>query len=127
MKSRRIGTIVLLALCVVVLVSFVRVYFKDYELRREIDRVRRDVSSLEKRKIESLELLKKLQSDAYVEERARVELQRGRADEAVLVVPGQVVSSTDAQRLAPPTERRELSNPRKWWYYFFRPNAGVIN
>lgn len=124
MKRNGWGTVVLGALCIMVIVSFARVYFKDYELRREIQRVRRDVSTLEKRKIESLDLLQRLQSDAYIEERARVELQQGRAGQAVLVVPGQVVSSTDAQRLTPTSVKRELSNLEKWWYYFFRPHTG---
>ncbi len=113
-------------ICIFILVSFVRVYFKDYELRNEIERVRTQVSSLEKRKIESLEVLKRLQSDAYVEERARVELQVVRPGEAMLIVPGQIVSSTASKSYTPSSSVRPLSNPQKWWYYFFRPRMGNL-
>lgn len=120
-KSRLI-TLGIIILFLFLVVSFLRVFLKDYELRKEIGRLQTDVSKLEKRKIESLEVLKKLQSDSYIEERAREELQAAKPGEAVLVVPGLSVSSTSQQALTIENEEpQQLSNPLKWWYYFFRP------
>ena len=89
----------MLVIFVFLLTSYVRVFFRDYELRREIDKLQTDVQKLEKRKIESRDVLKKLQSDSYIEERAREELQATKPGEAVLVVPGLTVSSTAAAHL----------------------------
>ncbi|MCX6781109.1 MAG: hypothetical protein NT003_03300 [Candidatus Magasanikbacteria bacterium] len=81
------------------------------------------MSKLQKRKIESLEVLKKLQSDSYIEGRAREELQAARPGEAVLVVPGLNVTSTATSILTVAEDAApELSNPAKWWYYFFGSN-----
>ncbi|OGH61068.1 MAG: hypothetical protein A2848_02860 [Candidatus Magasanikbacteria bacterium RIFCSPHIGHO2_01_FULL_50_8] len=121
-KKSRLVIVVVVLLFIFLLISFLRVFFKDYELRKEIERLQTDVGKLEKRKIESLDVLKKLQSDAYIEARAREELQAAKPGEAVIVVPGLSVSSTVPRTLeAQPIENTELSNPLKWWYYFFRP------
>lgn len=118
----RLITIGMVLVFLFLLVSFLRVYFKDYALRQEIERTQQDVNKLQKRKIESLEVLKHLQSDAYVEDRAREELQATKPGEAVLVVPGLTVTSTAPTSVKIEAEVvKPLSNPLKWWYYFFRP------
>lgn len=100
--------------------ALVRIFFKDHELRGEINRLQSDVGSLQKKKIESLDLLQKLQSDSFMEEKARQELQARRPGETVLVIPGAVVSSSAAVALPLTPKTPELANPQKWWYYFFR-------
>lgn len=118
--KQRLTTVIIIVLFLFLFVSFLRVFLKDYELRNEIGRLQTDVGKLEKRKIESLEVLKKLQSDSYIEGRAREELQAAKPGEAVLVVPGLSVSSTATKSLTLTQELpTELSNPVKWWYYFF--------
>lgn len=120
----RIITVAMLAIFIFLLASYVRVFFRDYELRHEIDKLQTDVQKLERRKIESLDVLKKLQSDSYIEERAREELQATKPGEAVLVVPGLTVSSTAVHSLTITEEEPPVfSNPEKWWYYFFRPGT----
>ncbi len=117
--KQRLTTVVVMLLFLFLLISFLRVFFKDYELRHEIERLQTDVNKLEKRKIESLEILKKMQSDSYVEDRAREELQAVKSGESVLVVPGLSVSSTASKALTLEAESvRVLSNREKWWYYF---------
>lgn len=134
--EKRSSNILIVTICAALVliflgVSFLRIFFKDYELRKEIERTQADVSKLEKRKIESLELLKRLQSDAYVEDRAHAELQATRPGETVIVVPGLSVTSTAAGAVTPPTaapqEKPPLSNSETWWYYFFLWNKKTLN
>lgn len=120
-NSIRILTIGAIILLIIVAISFLRVWLRDYELRQEIARVQREVNILEKRKIESLDVLKKLQNDSYVEDRARAELQAARPGERVLVVPGIIVTSTAPGGLEDRPQSPVLSNSQQWWYYFFRP------
>lgn len=118
--KQRLTTVAIIVLFLFLLVSFLRVFLKDYELRHEIGRLQTDVNKLEKRKIESLEVLKKLQSDSYVEGRAREELLAAKPGEAVLIVPGLSVTGTATKSLTLEKELIvELSNLQKWWYYFF--------
>lgn len=117
-RTLTIGAIVLL---IIVAISFLRAWLRDYELRQEIARVQHEVDTLEKRKIESLDVLKKLQSDSYVEDRARAELQAARPGERVLVIPGVTVTSTAPSGLEERPQPRALSNFKQWWYYFFHP------
>lgn len=118
--KQRLTTVAIIVLFLFLLVSFLRVFLKDYELRHEIGRLQTDVNKLEKRKIESLEVLKKLQSDSYVEGRAREELLAAKPGEAVLIVPGLSVTGTATKSLTLEKELVvELSNLQKWWYYFF--------
>lgn len=120
----RFVTLALAVLLVFFIVAFARIFFKDYELRKEISRVEQDVARLEKRKIESLDMLKRLQSDVYIEERARRELQVVRPGEKVLVATGLVVTSSAAKNEESESIGTELSNWKRWWYYFFKPELG---
>lgn len=116
----RLVSVFALGVLVILVLALGRIFFKDYELRGEINRLQSDVGSLQKKKIESLDLLQKLQSDSFLEEKARQELQARRFGETVLVVPGVVVSSSAAVALPLTPKSPELANPQKWWYYFFR-------
>lgn len=119
-NKQRLTTAIVIVLFLFLLVSFLRVFLRDYELRHEIGRLQTDVNKLEKRKIESLEVLKKLQSDSYAEGRAREELLAAKPGESVLVVPGLSVTGTATKSLTLEKESpTELSNVEKWWYYFF--------
>lgn len=105
-----------LALLIVV-ASFVRAYYQDYMVERDIANLQEEVRSLEKKKIESMQILEYVVSDAFIEEKARTELN--------LKKPGEnVIHIEDDQTLAfvqnpdQKSARQNISNPVKWWYYF---------
>ncbi|MBI5222780.1 MAG: septum formation initiator family protein [Candidatus Magasanikbacteria bacterium] len=112
-----------IALVCVFLVAFgyARAYYQDYKIRQEIKALQDEVGLLEHKKLESMEILKYVTSDAFVEEKARTELNLKKPGESVLVVTNPEVETS------PPMERDGegevsslLSNPVKWWYYFTR-------
>ena len=51
-KKSRLVIVVVVLLFIFLLISFLRVFFKDYELRKEIERLQTDVGKLEKPAIE---------------------------------------------------------------------------
>ncbi|KKW41633.1 MAG: hypothetical protein UY92_C0015G0045 [Candidatus Magasanikbacteria bacterium GW2011_GWA2_56_11] len=63
-------------LCAAVLstLGFARAYYEDYSVRQEIRRLEDEVRGLERKKLESMEILKYVGSQNFVEDRARVEL-----------------------------------------------------
>lgn len=108
--------------------GFARAYFKDYAFREEVKRLQGEISQLEKKKIESLELLKYVSSTAYIEDTARVDLNLKKTGEHVLFIDS---AGKDKESKAPGTSEdssgQEISNPVKWWYYFIHqePRSGL--
>lgn len=100
-----------------IIISFVRAYFEDYQVREKIQELQSQVHSVEGKKIESLRMLEYVKSDRFIEEKARTELNLKKFGENVVFVEGlSTVSSTF--RGVEPVDENRLSNPMKWWYYF---------
>lgn len=81
-------------------------------LDERIAGLRQQVSSLEQEQVHLDELLKYFDSEAYAEEKARLEFGLAKPGESVVVVPGSRV----AANVRP---RSSSSNVVRWWRYFF--------
>jgi len=97
--------------------GFARAYYQDFKVKKEISRLEAEVSALENKKIESLDILSYVQSDAYVEDRARTELHMKKPGERVLLLQD-TDTTIEADWQAHEQTRQFISNPVKWWYYF---------
>ncbi len=109
------------AFVVAVLVAFgyARAYYQDYKIRQEIDSLQEQVKKLEHKKLESMDILKYVTSDAFVEEKARTELNLKKPGENVLIIKNQVESVEGEETpQKSPVEKTLLNNTIKWWYYF---------
>ena len=109
----------LVALLVAILfaVGFARVYVKNYSSIKEIEQLEQEAKRLETEKVSLLGLLDYVQSDAYVEEEARKNLQYKKPGEEVVVFK-------DPQSTAEnKTSDEYKSNLVLWWEYFFAPNS----
>ncbi|NCO04867.1 MAG: septum formation initiator family protein [Candidatus Magasanikbacteria bacterium] len=96
--------------------AFFRNYYQDYHIHKEIEALQGEVGALEKKKLESLEILDYVMSDTFVEETARKELQYKKPGEHVIVVNTPTIyEEVDAGE---EHVQGGLSNPIKWWYYF---------
>ena len=96
--------------------GFARAYYKDHKVKQEIARLNEEVKSLEAKKFESIDLLKYVSNQAFVEEKARTELNYKKPGEHVVFVTG--LESTQAVHGQRDTEDIPMSNPKKWWHYF---------
>jgi len=115
--SSRIFLLIALVIAILFALGFARAYYKDYKVKQEIHRLETELSSLEKKKIESFELLKYVSSDVYVEDRARTELNMKKAGEHVLILNTQGGYSVPSTKEDINTGQM-ISNPIKWLYYF---------
>ena len=118
--SSRLFFIIALVLAIFTVVSYARGYWQDYKVKQEIASLKSEVSNLEKKKIESLEILQYVTSDAFVEEKARTELNMKKPGEKVVVIAGNKIESANAEEPKIDAKQEGLNNPVKWWYYFFR-------
>ena len=113
--TSRLFLIILLVLFFLVLFAYGRSYYREYKIRQEINSLRLEVKNLENKKIESLEILKYVTSDKFVEEKAREELNMKKPGENVLVINNlQEHNDKDVEHV----DKEVLNNPIKWWYYF---------
>ena len=121
----RLFLIVLLIFITLVAISYARAYYQHYTVQKEIKALQEEIASLEKRKLESVSLLEYVQSDAFIEEKARTELNLKKPGEQVLFVKTDDISRIKKEReIANTTEgRQDTRNIVKWWYYFTKHNA----
>ena len=109
-------------LIVVVLTFFVvfiffRAYYRDYQIRQEILSLQKEVEELESERVETMEILKYVQTDTFVEEKARTELNMVYPGEKMVVVKSGVESNKNNTRGSSSLE--SVSNVRRWFNFFF--------
>lgn len=121
-KIRRFFTsrtflLIALVLAIITAFSFARAYYQNYKIRKEIEQLESDVQKLEHKKLESMQILKYVVSQNFVEEKARTELNLKKPGEHVVVINNK---NTEKNALvkAIDTQVKPLNNPAKWWYYF---------
>ena len=113
----------LLALVIIIAIGYARAYYADYQVRQEITKLQNEVRSLEKKKFTSLELLERAQTENFLEEKAKTELNLKKPGENVLIIPE--IAAGENVQVNQAVDEPVLSNPQKWWYYFttqFRTN-----
>ncbi|MCB9798204.1 septum formation initiator family protein [Candidatus Nomurabacteria bacterium] len=105
---------VLLAIALFLAIGYTRAYYKNYLVKKEITRIEQEIESMEQKKLESLEILKYVMSDEFVEEKARSEMNMKKPGERVAFM-------TDYKEVGQQVEIKDdkLSNPKKWFRYFF--------
>lgn len=113
----RLFLVVALLVVIFVVFGYARAYYQNYRVKQEITALQEQVRSLGHKKLESMEILKYVTSDQYVEEKARSELNLKKPGEKVVVFSNlaEVAGKPPATALV---EKDLLNNPAKWWYYF---------
>ena len=107
--------------------SFGREFLRDYQIQREINNLRTDAESIEARNFEITDYNAELQTQAYLEEEARLRLGLGEPGENLVIImdqDGQSVVESEISSEQLTTQNSQLitldaSNPERWYYYFF--------
>ncbi len=108
-------------LAIVLVVAYVRSYVSTFYINQEIADLEADLEELETKKLESLDLLEYVMSDAFIEEQAKTELNLKRPGEQVMIIDESTVGDVVERRPSSPARQR-VANPIKWWYYFMYPD-----
>ena len=108
------------AVLLLLIFGYSRALYQDYQIRQEIRRLQCEALRLQVKRSETLEALGYVRSPAYIEEKARTELNLMRPGEKMAIVNGSTSAPAPSRQ---PTEKmvesKNISNPLKWWYYFF--------
>lgn len=110
-----VGIIVLIFLTL----TYTRAYYQNYLIREEIKREQQKISSLQGKKLEIFNMLARVKSPDYVEEKARTELNLVKKGENVTVISGIQKATVSRQTENNVLPSKKYSNPRLWWNYFF--------
>lgn len=105
-------------------IAIIREFIQSQGLHRQLSRLRQEVATEEDRQQELRELLAYLASPTFQERQARLELGLKAEGERVVVVPS-TLGQEDQAAADSRTELNRLSNPGKWWYYFFASEKAV--
>jgi len=101
--------------------AFVKSFYQDYTIKKEIERLRKEAASMEAKKIQSLELLEYFKSNEFVERKAREDMGLIEPGEQAGVVNNLTKTKTGGQTAQNMVES-DLPNYKKWWNYFFKHN-----
>lgn len=114
--ASRAFLLTLLAVALLIIIGYGRAFYQDYKIKQEIARLQGEVKQLEKKKLESIEILEYVLSKNYVEDKARTELNMKKPGENVVFVTNlEQQKKNEANQVA---SQESLKNPIKWWYYF---------
>jgi len=103
-------------IALILAISFARAFYKDYEIRQQIKALQAEVEELEARRLDSLELLDYVKTDAYVEDVGRTQLGLKKPGERVIIVDAsEGITSTEVVL----EERERATMWKRWWKYFF--------
>lgn len=101
--------------------AFARAYYEHHKIEQEISELKKNKERLEAKRLETLELLEYVQSPGFIEQKARTELSMSRPGERVVVVTSPT-STITGQAHRDVVQEEEISNPMRWWRYFFHNN-----
>lgn len=110
----------LFLMAILLVVSYVRAYYQEYEVRQQIEALKSEISSMQTKKIETIELLKYSSSTDFVEEKARTELNLIKPGEKVAFISN--LSAGDksiGQSNSNLVKLSLINNPIKWFKFFF--------
>ena len=117
--TSRLFLVVIFGMIGLIIFGSIRTYYQDYKVKQEIASLQDEVNNLQKKKFQSMELLQYVTSNAFVEEKARTELNLKKPGEHVLIIPNIQKSQENKEANSQISQSgQNLSNPIKWWYYF---------
>lgn len=100
-----------------------RTYWNNLHLKREIDALETQASTLESKTVEIKKLKEYLGSQEFLENEARLKLGLQKPGEETIVVEGlsrKEAAGNSAESIDSIENRIGwLENPKKWWRYFF--------
>lgn len=101
-------------------VGFGREYWRNIEIERDIAALQAESDRLAGQKLESLSLINDLSSEYYLEGEARTKRGMGEPGEQLVIVDLPEETAPAGEVLGIATDE-SISNPTRWWYYFFNP------
>lgn len=122
--KKRLFLSLLLIILIFLSINLFKTWQKNNQVNQEIAALEQEINNLEQGNLKMKELIEYFNSNAYIEEKARVDLGLQKQGEKVVIVNNNL--NGDLQNLnisqdenEGKNEKKELNNPQKWLKYFF--------
>lgn len=118
---------ILLFICLFLIVFFssnlIRDYLNKKQLNKEIDKLQQKINDLTDKNDQLTNLIGYLKSPEYLEEEARIKLNKKKPGEEVIIVPNNI-ELDDTPTVLKINDNKMINNKlnnnlKKWWQYFF--------
>jgi len=121
LKSRFFVLILTIGLAVF-LTGFIKVFLRDWQIRKEINQLEKSKIELEQKKIQILDYLKEIESEDFAEREARLHYGLAKDGENLVIITDEAkkVSGAAKNLEKAKSEEEEIPNFKKWWFYFFK-------
>jgi cell division protein FtsB len=101
--------------------SFGRKFLESREIDGEIKEAGDEIAILEAKNNELKDFLDFLNTDTFLEQEARLKFNLQKPGESVVIIPGIGEKGEDERsKTEVAADNEALSNPGKWWNYFFK-------
>jgi cell division protein FtsB len=101
--------------------SFGNKFLESREIDQQIKESGDEIARLEMKDSELESFLNFLNTDAFLEQEARLKFNLQKPGESVVIVPGALeAGNLNVNGDAADVDNQTLSNPKKWWNYFFK-------
>lgn len=111
-----IALIILLAICF----GLSKIIYRRLQIKKEVNSLDKKIETLKQSHTELTHLQDYLNTDSFREKSARKELGLKKPDENVIVITKGLSSLNSTSSNNSTTTNTKLSNPHKWWLYFFK-------
>lgn len=111
-----------LAVIIIISIPLARNISKQYKINKEVEELENEISELENQNNKLGGLIEYLESDQFIDEKARLNLNyKKEGEEVVIIKEKEIVIDDSAINLldADKNNNKNASNPKKWWNYFF--------
>lgn len=106
-----------LIILVYVAITLGRQTYRKYQTEKEVSSLEEQISQIERDNLKLSELLGYFQKESFKEKEARAKLNFKKPGEKVIILAPSEEAPVKEEELQ---EEEKISNPRKWWGYFFR-------
>jgi len=99
-----------------IIFSLAKGTIKKYKVNSEIEQLKKEIVQLDKQNQEFGQLINYLNSDTFIEQEAKLKLGLKKEGENLVIIPEKELNVEKKAAM----QEQNLSNPAKWWSYFFK-------
>lgn len=111
----KFSLVLFVVLFLTVLFGLAKGTVKNYRINSEIMELQKDINQLENQNQEFTQLIEYLKTDSFIEQEAKLKLGYKKEGENLVIIPQQEIGEENEIS----TNYQTMSNPAKWWVYFF--------
>jgi len=113
---------VLAGFLILLIIAAGREGYRNYQISQKIDNLEKRIETLNGSNEELAEMEKYLQSEEFWEKEARLKLNLIKEGEKLVIIKKSEENQISEEEEKETKENGEISNPQKWWNYFFGKN-----